>query len=323
MCTAITYKTDNNYFGRTLDLEHLYNETVTIAPRNFKFKFRTKSAIANHYAIIGTATVEDGYPLYYDAVNECGLAMAGLNFPENAHYFSITPEKDNIAPFEFIPWVLCQCKNLEETQALLSKLNLSNISFSTNLPLSPLHFIIADKSGSITVESVAKGLKIYENPVGVLTNSPPFDYHLTRFCDFANLTNTPPQNRFKELGLSPYSKGLGAMGLPGDFSSSSRFIRAAFAKLNSVSQNDEESSINQFFHILDCVSVPRGVVFTPDVGYNITQYTSCINIDKGIYYYKLYENSCISSVDMYNCDLDSNQLYKIPLAKTVIINKQN
>ena len=323
MCTAVTYKTKDHYFGRTLDLEYSYREEVAVTPRNFPFVFRTKGKMESHYAIIGMATVAQDYPLYYEAANEHGLAMAGLNFPGNAHYFAEMPDKDNIAPFEFVPWILGQCKNLTEARKLLEKINLCNIPFSEEFPLSPLHWIIADRCGAFTVESVADGLKIYENPVGILTNNPPFDYHMTHLRQYLNLTNQEPENRFGGIELTPYSKGMGAIGLPGDLSSASRFVRAAFVKLNSVSGDEEMESVSQFFHILGSVNQQRGCAQMPDGRYEITHYASCINTDKGIYYYTTYENSCISAVDMHRCDLDGADLCVYPLAKNQIVNRQN
>ena len=323
MCTAVTYKTKDHYFGRTLDLEYTYDERVTVTPRNYVLEFRTKPAIRKHYAIIGMATVTDNYPLYYEAANEFGLSMAGLNFPGNAHYFPVTEGKDNIAPFEFIPWILSQCKDLAEARILLEKMNLCNIDFSDKFPLSPLHWIIADKDGAVTVESVKEGLRIYDNPVGVLTNNPSFDYHMTHLCDYINLTAQTPQNRFGKTSLTLYSRGMGAMGLPGDLSSASRFVRAAFVKLNSVSGERECESISQFFHILGAVEQQRGCVILPDGRYELTAYMSCINTDKGIYYYTTYENHAISAVDMHRCDLERKELYRYSLIKEQQITVQN
>ena len=234
MCTAVTYQTKDHYFGRTLDLEYSYQETVTVTPRNFPFHFRNGKTLSSHGAIIGMATVMDGYPLYYEAANEWGLAVAGLNFPENAHYFPADPEKINIAPFELIPWLLGQCKTLSEVRRCLSEINLWKENFADQLPLSPLHWMISDKDASITVECVKSGLKIYENPVGVLTNNPCFDYHMIHLTEFINLTCYSPENRFGQVELRPYCKGMGAIGLPGDLSSASRFVRAAYVKLNSA-----------------------------------------------------------------------------------------
>lgn len=323
MCTAVTYRTKDHYFGRTLDLEYSYNETVTVTPRNFPLIFRRQPTMEQHYAIIGMATVAENYPLYYDAANEHGLAMAGLNFPGNAHYFDEKTDRDNIAPFEFIPWILGQCKDLTEARKLLKKISLCNIHFSEELPLSPLHWIIADREVAITVESMADGLKIHENPIGVLTNNPPFDYHMTHLCDYLNLTHQPPENRFGNIDLIPYSRGMGAMGLPGDLSSASRFVRAAFVKLNSVSGESENESVSQFFHILGSVSQQRGCATMPDGRHEITLYTSCINTDKGIYYYTTYDNHSISAVDMHKCDLESARLINYPLIKHQTILWQN
>ncbi len=323
MCTAITYKTKDCYFGRTLDLECSFGETVTVTPRKYPFEFRCMEKITNHYAIIGMAKVCDNYPLYYEATNEHGLSIAGLNFPNNAHYFEKTKSKDNVSPFEFIPWILSQCKNMKETKALLSRINLCNINYSPSLPLSPLHWIIAYGEEAITVESTEKGLNIFENTIGVLTNNPTFDYHMTHLCDYINVSKFHPENRFGNVTLTPYSRGMGGIGLPGDLSSASRFVRAAFVKLNSYSGDSENESISQFFHILASVEQQRGCVVLQDGKLEITIYTSCINTNKGIYYYKTYENNCISSVDMHKCNLEEEKLYIFPLAKEQIINKQN
>lgn len=323
MCTAITYKTKDHYFGRTLDLEYTYEEQVVVTSRNYEFTFRKQDSIKSHYAIIGMATVADNYPLYYEATNEWGLAMAGLNFPGNAHYFPVTEGKDNIAPFEFIPWILSQCKDLKDARALLAKINLYDINFNDRFPNTPLHWLIADREGAITVESVVDGLRIYDNPVGVLTNNPTFDYHMTHLCDFMNVTALSPENRFGNVELSTYSRGMGGIGLPGDVSSASRFVRAAFVKLNSVSGESENESISQFFHILGAVEQQRGCAVLPDGSFEITAYTSCMNTDKGIYYYTTYENRCISGVDMHRCDLEGKELHRYPLVKTQQVEMQN
>lgn len=313
MCTAITYKTKDAYFGRTLDIECSYGEEVIVTPRNFALSFRHTKGQGSHCAIVGMGTVREGYPLYYDAANEYGLGMAGLNFPTNACYFPPREGKENVSPFELIPWILGQCKSIKEARKILSNVNLCNTPFSTELPLSPLHWMIADKDESIVVESVADGLKVYENPVGVLTNNPPFSYHLLHLCDYMTLSNEPPVAHFGKEYLTPYSRGMGAMGLPGDFSSASRFVRAAFVRENAVSESDETASVSQFFHILGSVEHVRGCVLLENGKYEITAYTSCINLDRGIYYYTTYSNRAISAVDLHKCDLAGRELCRFSL----------
>ena len=323
MCTAITFKTNDFYFGRTLDIECSYNEEITITPRKYPFKFRHKSVRDNHYAIIGMAYVVDDFPLYYDAVNEKGLAMAGLNFVGNAVYESPMYNIDNVAQFELIPWILSQCASVSEARQKLKNLNITKTQFNDNLPVAELHWLIADENESITVESVSDGIKIYENPVGVLTNNPPFELQMHYLNNYMKLSPKSPSNEFSDkISLTTYSRGMGAIGMPGDLSSSSRFVRAAFTKLNSVSAEDEMSSVSQFFHILGSVEQVRGCCEVEDK-YEITAYTSCINADKGVYYYTTYDNRQINAVYMKKDNLESDKLICYSLENKQKIHKQN
>lgn len=161
MCTAVTYKTKDFYFGRTLDYEFSYGDEVVITPRNYSFHFLEKGDINTHYAIIGMAYINENYPLYYDAINEKGLGIAGLNFVGNAKYREKVEGKDNITQFEFIPWILSQCTTVKEAKKLIENINFLNVPFSDKLPLAQLHWMISDSEESITVESVADGIKIY------------------------------------------------------------------------------------------------------------------------------------------------------------------
>lgn len=324
MCTALTYQTKDHYFGRNLDLEYSYQETVTITPRNYPYSFKMAGTLDSHYAMIGMAYVVEEYPLYYDAVNEKGLGMAGLNFPGNADYKDEVQGKDNITPFEFIPWILGQCATLAEAKAILSHINLVNISFSEQLPLSPLHWMISDQNASIVVESVKDGLKIYDNPAGVLTNNPEFDYHMKNLSNYMHLSPKQPEAFFAgRLPMELYSRGMGAIGLPGDWSSMSRFVRAAYVKYNALSGDSESESVNQFFHMLSYVAHPRGCVEVREGQYQITVYSCCCNMDKGIYYYTTYENRQITGVDMYKEDLNGQRLIQYPLASATQIIMQN
>ena len=324
MCTAATYYTKDHYFGRNLDLEYSYQETVTITPRNYEFQFRKVEGKKTHYAMIGMAYVMDNYPLYYDAINEKGLGMAGLNFPGNADYKEVVEGKENVAPFEFIPYILSQCETVEDAKKKLENVNLAKINYSDALPASPLHWIISDKEKSITVESVKEGLKVYDNPVGIMTNNPTFDIQMFNLNNYRNLTTESSKNRFaKNLDLEMYSRGMGAMGLPGDLSSASRFVKATFTKMNSLSGDSESESISQFFHILSSVYQQRGCVHMGEGKYEITIYSSCCNLDKGIYYYTTYENSQITGVDMYKEDLDAKELVNYELIEGQQIRMQN
>lgn len=324
MCTAATYKTKDFYFGRTLDYEFSYGDEVVVTPRRYAFNFRNMGTKESHYAIIGMAHVEQDYPLYYEAVNEKGLGMAGLNFVGNADYKDVIPGKENVAVFEFIPWILSGCATVREARDLIGKINLTKEPFHEKLPAAQLHWLIADKEEAITVEAVAEGVKVYDNPAGVLTNNPPFPKQMFALNNYMHLSPKQPENLFSEkLPLQTYSRGMGAMGLPGDLSSQSRFVRVAFVRMNSVSGDSEEESVSQFFHILGAVDQQRGCCDVGEGKYEITIYTCCCNANKGIYYYTTYDNHQITAVDMHKEDLEGSRLVRYCPVAGEQIKRQN
>ncbi len=316
MCTAISFFSGHHYFGRTLDLEYTYDEQIVITPRRFPFRYLDLPTDEAHYAMIGIATVMEGYPLYYDACNEQGLSIAGLNFVGNAVYRPWEEGMYNLAQFELIPWLLGRCQNLAEARAELGRINLLNVSFRQDLPVARLHWMLSDRSGSIVVEPTASGLCIYENPVGVLANNPPFPSQMEHLSLYQNLTpDEPPSPRFgNSLSLSPISRGTGALGLPGDRTSPSRFVCAAFAKLNATQKENPEDSVNQFFHILGAVEQIEGCLRLGDA-LERTQYTSCYDTAAGICYCKTYENHQIASVSLSGESIDASTLRAYPLVR--------
>lgn len=323
MCTAISYQNGDHYFGRNLDLNRGYDEQVTITPRNYTFRFRNGQNLFHHYAMIGMATVASGYPLYYEATNEKGLSMAALNFPGNAIYLPRTAGKDNISPFELIPWVLGQCASVSEAKSLLRLANAWMLPFSREYKLTPLHWLIADKECAIAAEPMHDAIKLHDDPVGVLTNNPPFSYHMHRLMDYTGMQAENRSGFFCGVPTRPYSAGLGSMGLPGDYSSASRFVKAAFVKHNAISDGTEKGNVCQFFHILSSVAMPRGSVVMENGEPEITLYSSCCNTAKGIYYYTTYENSRITAVNMYHANLEAEGLATFPIRKFSEIFVQN
>lgn len=316
MCTAICMNGENRYFGRNLDLEISYNEEVTVTPRNYPFVFTCGEKTEDHYAMIGMATVRNNYPLYYEATNEKGLSIAGLNFPENAVYFPPAKEKDvyNVSPYEFIPWLLCSCADMNEARKKLEGLRLVNINFSEELPLSPLHWLVSDGRENIVVESVGDGLKLFDCPVGVMTNNPPYPYHEENIKNYMRLSRENSENEaFEKLRLTPYSLGMSAIGLPGDYSSASRFVRAAFVLHNSVSEKGEDEEINRFFHILSSVAMPKGCVRAKNGLFEYTRYSCCCNADSGTYYYTTYESRAVKKVEMKREALCAKDLQRFPI----------
>ncbi len=323
MCTAISIWAGDHYFGRNLDFEDDFGEKVTVTPRNYPFKFTNGQERSCHYAMIGMALPADGYPLYFDATNEKGLSMAGLNFPQNAYYGKPADGKVNVASFEFIPWVLSQCDTVKDAKERLCNLQITDAVFNEALKPTPLHWLITDREEAITVEQTREGLFVYDNPVGVLTNNPPFMMQMMRLVDFMSLSPDEPENRFSDkLSLEPYSKGMGAMGLPGDLSSASRFVKTCFLVQNSRWGESEEEKVHAFFHILYAVFQQEGCIKTP-AGFEKTQYSSCCNTSKGIYYYTTYENSNVCAVDMHREDLNATSIVCYDLIRKQPICLQN
>ena len=294
MCTAITYQPRELYMGRSLDYEASYGEEIVMLPRRFPLRFRHGGGSEQGYAILGTAHVADGYPLYYDAVNEKGLGIAGLNFVGNARYAAPQDGRQNVAQFEFIPWLLRQCATLAEARQLLQDVNLTGTPFSPHFPAAQLHWLLADTTGALTLEPTAAGLQIYENPVGVLTNNPPFPQQLFALNNYMHLSPRQPENTF-----------------------------APDVPLHSVCGESEADCVGQFFHIMETVSQTRGCCEVAPGEFERTIYTSCWNAARGIYYYTTYGNRRITAVDLHREPLDGTALRRYPMLTAEDILMQN
>ncbi|MEE1277722.1 MAG: choloylglycine hydrolase [Acutalibacteraceae bacterium] len=315
MCTAISLNKDKHLFGRTLDWFCSFGEGIIVTPKNYVFHFCECGDMSKHYAIIGMGIERGGYPLYFDAFNEKGLSVAGLNFPDNTVYQENKQNLKNIASYEFIPWVLGQCRDVNEVAKLIKKTNITNAQFNKEFAPTPLHWLISDKTASISVECVKDGVKIYDNEFGVLCNNPPFEYHRENIKRYMSLSPNQPQNNFTvNISLKPNSFGMGAVGLPGDFSSVSRFVRASFIKENT--DFSEDNAINQFFKILSTVSVVKGAVRN-DGKNEYTIYSSCHDTENEIYYCNKYESNIINAVALKKCDLNCSKIMVFPIENNV------
>lgn len=278
MCTAIRF--NERYFGRTLDFEKGFGESLVVTPREKMQILESR----NRYAMMGVGTIFGGTPLYFDGVNEWGLAAAALNFPGYAVYRPTASDGTGIPSGQLISHLLGLCRSVSEAKEMLGKISVTDGSSDEKNPPSPLHWIIADGRESAVVESVAEGLRVVDNPVGVLSNSPPIDYHFTHLADFSCLGARNPENPLGQT--KPYSRGMGAIGLPGDFSSSSRFVRAAFLKENCFGKLSCEGvdEIRRAFSVMSSLSIPIGAVLSDEGLPVFTMYTAIIDMEKPSYY---------------------------------------
>ena len=306
MCTSLRVTLDGAgkkrlLFGRNMDIEAHFGEAVTVTPRNCPLPFRCLPALFEHYAIVGMAAVMDGYPLYADAVNEKGLCMAGLHFPGNAVYqppCGFTEETNRIAPFEMIPYLLGTCATIAEVRHALARLAISDIHFSHSLPNTPLHWHAAASDGGLIIEATADGLRLYDDRAGVLTNNPPYPYHLMHLHRYDALSHRAPALPREEGSLGEtYDLGLGLVGLPGDYTSPARFVRCAtLRRLTDWSGLTDTAAVARFFGVLGAVAVPYGCVRTAKNEVHATLYTACMDAETLTYH--LLTDGSLSSLSI-------------------------
>lgn len=298
MCTSIAARLNDFYFGRTLDLDHDFGESVIITPRNLPFRFRDGRITRRHYAFCGMGQAVDGYPLCADAMNERGLCIAALNFPRNAYYPThVQDGKRCLAPFEVIPAIMAECATLEDVRRMLSDTAVCDVPFSDELPNTPLHWHIADKSGSIVFEVTRVGGNVYENAHGVLTNNPPFPFHRDNMALYLNISRDMPR-------CEVFGNGVLGHGMPGDYSSPSRFVRASL--LSHMTEGN--GGMEDFFAILGAISVPRGSVVNAEGALHYTRYCCCMDTHEGIYAFRTCRDSRTRYVSMKKESLDSETL---------------
>ena len=316
MCTCIAMHGERFLFGRNMDIDRPFGERVVVRPRGFVQAYkRAPVKETGRYAMIGMAAVSEGVPLYAEACNEKGVCAAALNFPDNAHYFSQGKEGETeLAPYELIPWILERCETAVQAMLLLKKVCLVAVPFNDRFPLAPLHWMIADKKHCFVAEPLRGGLRLYENPVRVLTNNPPFSFHLQRLNDFMNIGAGYPENRMAQtLNLRPYSQGMGGIGLPGDASSCSRFVRAAFFLHNG---DHTKGQLSQFFHVLSGVEMPCGSVKTKEGACDYTTYACCMDTENSVYYYRSYSDHRINAVRLSEENSASDEIVEYDLKQS-------
>ncbi|WP_283691697.1 choloylglycine hydrolase [Clostridium perfringens] len=329
MCTGLALETKDglHLFGRNMDIEYSFNQSIIFIPRNFKCVNKSnKKELTTKYAVLGMGTIFDDYPTFADGMNEKGLGCAGLNFPVYVSYSKEDIEgKTNIPVYNFLLWVLANFSSVEEVKEALKNANIVDIPISENIPNTTLHWMISDITGkSIVVEQTKEKLNVFDNNIGVLTNSPTFDWHVANLNQYVGLRyNQVPEFKLGDQPLTALGQGTGLVGLPGDFTPTSRFIRVAFLR-DAMIKNDKDSiDLIEFFHILNNVAMVRGSTRTVEEKSDLTQYTSCMCLEKGIYYYNTYENNQINAIDMNKENLDGNEIKTYKYNKTLSINHVN
>ncbi len=293
MCTVVSYSGKGNYVARNLDVAFSYNEEAVFAPRNVPFSFRFLPNLEKHFAIIGIATKFSDVPLFYEASNEYGLFIAGLNFSGNAKYYEPKKECSNLAPWELTPYILGSFKTVDEVKGFLKNLNITDEYYMENLPNAPLHFYICDKEKAIIIETMNDGMKVYDAEYKTMTNNPPYPYHRMEADEIMPTVS----NQYKKAQTSNEEcVGLAGLGLPGDASSKSRFKRAAFLAKHQT-ESTRTGEIMNGMRILDQVSMVKGCVKCEDDSDDYTVYSVVYDLTNFDMYYKLYDSTSVKHVE--------------------------
>lgn len=282
MCTVFTLK--DNLIGRNLDLSYHYKEEIVLAPRNVSLTFHHEETIDKHYAFIGIATKMKDIPLFYEAMNEHGLFVAGLNFPNNCKYQEVVEGEVNVCPFELIPYLLSQYTSVKDVRDDMNHIHIIDEAFSDMVPNSPLHFYISDEKEAMVVECMKDGMHVYNNEFFAMTNNPPFNKQLEALKDLKKYSNAYIDVKNEE----DMCVGYGAYGLLGDSTSTSRFIQTAFLREYEAHHSRSEG-IMHAFRILDRVSMVKGSVLCKDGSMDYTVYSSVYDASNFKLYYKGYD----------------------------------
>lgn len=320
-CTGILMqaKDQSSVNGRTVEFGVPLEVNLAVIPRNVSFTGKTPlgkgMAYKSKYAAVGVYGFAD--VVLMDGMNEKGLVAAAFYFPGYAGYSKIT--KDNqanaLSPADFPNWILTQFATLEEVKTALSTVVLAPTvlkGWGNTAP--PMHYIVYDASGkSIVIEPIEGTLKVYENDLGVITNSPTFDWHMTNLNNYIHLSpfNAEP-NRLRNVSLEAFGQGTGMMGLPGDFTPPSRFVRAAFFSATALPVENSAQAVDQTFHILNQFDIPLGAVRPKGTSdYDYTLFTSVKNPETLEYFYRSYQDQTIFFLDLRQFDLNAKSIKKM------------
>ena len=330
MCIAITLKTSENHqlVGRNFDIHPMNDLSVALVPREFEYVNRvTNEEMKTKYAVLGMGLFYENHILFCDGVNEKGLSCLMLQLSKFSTWsHKIRKDKVNIAPYDVAFWVLSNFSTISELMEGLKQLNIVALPDDQTALSTEIHWLVSDTSGqSIVIERTRDKLTVYNNKVGVLANSPTFDWHLNNLDCYINVkSEQPEETKWGQQMLSPYSNGFGTIGLPGDFSSPSRFVKAAFLRNHVNVGEGDESAISECFHILDNFVVPRGVVETPKrKECHLTKYSACLCLETQLYYYKTSSNQQIQVIDLNKENLDAKGLKLFPYPTRLTVHDQN
>jgi choloylglycine hydrolase len=260
--------------------------------------------ISNCYSFIGIGQALDGITGFFDGVNEEGFAAAALYFAGYAQYNKQFTHLSNqqIASFDFLHYILGRCASIQDLRMVLSNISIVGMPDPVTQTIAPLHWIAVDRTGKcVVVEQTRSGLKLFDNPIGVMANSPDLPWHMTNLRNYMEVS--PNQNEEVSWGnirLGPFGQAGGTTSLPGGYTSPERFVRTSYLKTHVPTPKNANEAIISCFHIMESVSIPRGAVISARNTYDYTKYTAFIDTNKCEYYFKTYDNMQIVKAELFD-----------------------
>ena len=322
--------------ARTLEFSIDLESDVIMVPRGYARTGTTpegKNGMkwTSRYASLGANGV--GMPLLFEGVNEKGLAVGLFYFPTTAGYMKYNPAEAarTIAPWEVGSWILENFATTEEVRQNIGSISVAEVVFKKWGFVPPVHFVVHDASGkSIVIEYVEGNLHVYDDPLGVMSNSPAFDWHLTNLRNYVNfsMVNAPPV----EVGgirLTGFGQGTGMLGMPGDFTPPSRFVRAVAYSTSAPPSKTGAEAVLQAFHILNNFDIPKGAVREDqkdkhgNIVADYTIWTSAIDLKARRFYFRTYENSQIRSVDLMAMPVDAKSITRVSMKGGEVVKSLN
>jgi choloylglycine hydrolase len=288
-----------------MDFSHDIIPQIYIVPSSYEwYNTLNNNKIRDSYRIIGLGQELDGVFGLFDGVNEKGFAAAALYFAGYAKYDTLPTDNTSqpIATVDFVHYILGRCCSVKELQALLKVITIIGIPDPVTNTIAPLHWIATDRSGAcVVIESTKNGLELIDNPVGVMTNSPDFYWHMTNLRNYTEVSPIQSEEvNWNNIHLTPFGQSAGTIALPGGFTSPERFVRTAYLKSHIPKPKDSSEAINACFHIIENVSIPKGAVLTSRNTYDYTKYTAFINTSTCEYFYKMYDDINVKKAGLWD-----------------------
>lgn len=312
MCTGIRFSDGHGsvYLARNLDWTSGYGQQVVMTPTGFAPRSPFGAVPGIKHATIGMGIVEESTPLYFDCGNDAGLAVAGLNFPGYARYAPGPVDGAvNVAAFEFPLWVCSQFASVAEVEAALKDVVIVDRPINEKFPSSLLHWIVADGTRAIVVEHTGDGMHVFDDDVDVLTNQPGFAWHHENLRNYLNVgPEFPEETEVGRARLAPFGSGSHMRGIPGDYYSPSRFVRAAYVNAHYPQKSTEEENVSRAFHTLQQVAMVDGSAAMGSGEFETTIYTGLFSARTTTYYWNTYDDPAVQSVALADHDPAGKEL---------------